>query len=179
MLTLIATDPAMTARLLKLVNSAYFGLQKPVADVARNLSRPIADMALPINTATRSGDTPASERRKMLRRPPEILITTPESLNLLLSTTPGQVAEQAQVLIHICGTDFHYPGYGAICEKLSWFLLIGLFLGGGGVGPTGGVCGPRGRGFCANARAAVAGGQCPARGAPGRAFGECGLGQRS
>jgi HD-like signal output (HDOD) protein len=31
----IATDPAMTARLLKLVNSAYFGLQKPVADVAR------------------------------------------------------------------------------------------------------------------------------------------------
>ena len=32
---IIATDPAMTARLLKLVNSAYFGLQKPVADVAR------------------------------------------------------------------------------------------------------------------------------------------------
>ncbi len=31
----ISTDPAMTARLLKLVNSAYFGLQKPVADVAR------------------------------------------------------------------------------------------------------------------------------------------------
>jgi HD-like signal output (HDOD) protein len=31
----IARDPAMTARLLKLVNSAYFGLQKPVADVAR------------------------------------------------------------------------------------------------------------------------------------------------
>jgi HD-like signal output (HDOD) protein len=31
----IATDPAMTARLLKLVNSAYFGLQKPVADIAR------------------------------------------------------------------------------------------------------------------------------------------------
>jgi HD-like signal output (HDOD) protein len=32
---IITTDPAMTARLLKLVNSAYFGLQKPVADVAR------------------------------------------------------------------------------------------------------------------------------------------------
>src|SRR5579871_3646918 len=28
-------------------------------------------------------------------------------------------AEQAEVLIHICGTDFHYPGYGAICEKLD------------------------------------------------------------
>lgn len=32
---IISTDPAMTARLLKLVNSAYFGLQKPVSDVAR------------------------------------------------------------------------------------------------------------------------------------------------
>jgi 4-aminobutyrate aminotransferase len=29
------------------------------------------------------------------------------------------IAEQAETLIHICGTDFHYPGYGAICEKLS------------------------------------------------------------
>ena len=38
----IATDPAMTARLLKLVNSAYFGLQKPVADVVarRRAARP-------------------------------------------------------------------------------------------------------------------------------------------
>ena len=32
----------------------------------------------------RSGDTPPAERQRMLRRPPEILITTPESLNLLL-----------------------------------------------------------------------------------------------
>jgi 4-aminobutyrate aminotransferase len=29
------------------------------------------------------------------------------------------IAAQAEVLIHICGTDFHYPGYGAICEKLA------------------------------------------------------------
>jgi 4-aminobutyrate aminotransferase len=29
------------------------------------------------------------------------------------------IAAQAQVLIHICGTDFHYPGYGEICEKLG------------------------------------------------------------
>ena len=29
------------------------------------------------------------------------------------------IAEQAQVLIHICGTDFHYPGYGALCERLA------------------------------------------------------------
>jgi 4-aminobutyrate aminotransferase len=29
------------------------------------------------------------------------------------------IATQSQILIHICGTDFHYPGYGAICEKLG------------------------------------------------------------
>src|SRR6185369_6748353 len=29
------------------------------------------------------------------------------------------IAEQSEVLIHICGTDFHYPGYGDICEKLG------------------------------------------------------------
>jgi 4-aminobutyrate aminotransferase len=29
------------------------------------------------------------------------------------------IAEQADVLIHICGTDFHYPGYGAMCERLG------------------------------------------------------------
>jgi 4-aminobutyrate aminotransferase len=29
------------------------------------------------------------------------------------------IAEQAQILIHICGTDFHYPGYGALCETLA------------------------------------------------------------
>jgi ATP-dependent helicase Lhr and Lhr-like helicase len=39
---------------------------------------------------TRSGDTPQAERRRILRQPPEILITTPESLNLLLSTTSGR-----------------------------------------------------------------------------------------
>ena len=29
------------------------------------------------------------------------------------------IAAQAEILIHICGTDFHYPGYGALCEKLG------------------------------------------------------------
>ncbi len=45
-----------------------------------------------INVQTRSGDTPQSERQRMLRRPPEILITTPESLSLLLTTHKGRQA---------------------------------------------------------------------------------------
>ncbi len=69
-------------------------------DVQRNLLRPLAEIRnmferagefFPnIGVATRSGDTPQSERRRMLRHPPEILITTPESLNLLLSSQGGR-----------------------------------------------------------------------------------------
>ena len=43
-----------------------------------------------IRALTRSGDTPQEERRRMLRQPPEILITTPESLNLLVSSQGGR-----------------------------------------------------------------------------------------
>jgi ATP-dependent Lhr-like helicase len=43
-----------------------------------------------VRALVRSGDTPAPERRRMLRRPPEILITTPESLNLMLLSEGGR-----------------------------------------------------------------------------------------
>ena len=69
-------------------------------DVQRNLIKPLAELretfvragtAFPlINVLTRSGDTPGEERRRMVRRPPEILITTPESLNLLLTSRSGR-----------------------------------------------------------------------------------------
>ena len=65
-------------------------------DVRRNLIAPLEELqdyfaqagaAFPaINVQTRSGDTPGDERRRMLRHPPEILITTPESLNILLTS---------------------------------------------------------------------------------------------
>ena len=68
-------------------------------DVQQNLIRPLeairgqfeaARLPFPrIQVMTRSGDTPQSERRKMSLHPPEILITTPESLNLLLSSKSG------------------------------------------------------------------------------------------
>jgi len=65
-------------------------------DIYRNLRTPLAGIRLkademgvdlpPINVAVRSGDTPQRERRAMLREPPHILITTPESLYLLLTS---------------------------------------------------------------------------------------------
>ncbi|HHX74858.1 MAG TPA: DEAD/DEAH box helicase [Firmicutes bacterium] len=64
-------------------------------DVRRNLLQPLRELQAYFTAAghqfpalsvlTRSGDTPQHDRRKMLRRPPEILITTPESLNLILT----------------------------------------------------------------------------------------------
>lgn len=69
-------------------------------DIRRNLLSPLAELEgvfreagepFPeIRVLTRSGDTPQSERVRMQRHPPEILITTPESLNLLLSSPGGR-----------------------------------------------------------------------------------------
>jgi len=69
-------------------------------DIAKNLEQPLGEIfrlayaegiLLPeIRTAVRSGDTPARERQSMLRRPPHILITTPESFYILLTARRSQ-----------------------------------------------------------------------------------------
>ncbi len=56
-------------------------------DVARNLTAPVAEMGLPVTVETRSGDTPQSRRARQKEHPPNILLTTPESLALLISQT--------------------------------------------------------------------------------------------
>ncbi|MGA2639596.1 MAG: DEAD/DEAH box helicase [Spirochaetia bacterium] len=70
-------------------------------DIQRNLLAPLSALEAVFRQAgeefpcirvlTRSGDTPAGDRRRMLRSPPEILITTPESLNLILSSPNGRL----------------------------------------------------------------------------------------
>ncbi len=54
-------------------------------DIARNLQAPVRDLNLDITIETRSGDTPADRRVRQRISPPDILLTTPESLLLLLS----------------------------------------------------------------------------------------------
>ncbi len=56
-------------------------------DVARNLTAPVGAMRLPVTVETRSGDTPQARRARQREAPPNILLTTPESLTLLLSQT--------------------------------------------------------------------------------------------
>ncbi|HTI00741.1 MAG TPA: ligase-associated DNA damage response DEXH box helicase [Acidisoma sp.] len=68
------------------VHTIYVSPLKALAtDIARNLSGPVAEMALPIRIETRTGDTPQNRRARQRENPPDILLTTPESLALLLS----------------------------------------------------------------------------------------------
>jgi ATP-dependent Lhr-like helicase len=68
------------------LHSLYVSPLKALAvDVQRNLLTPIAEMGLPIRVETRTGDTPSDRKARQRARPPQMLLTTPESLSLLLS----------------------------------------------------------------------------------------------
>ena len=68
------------------LHTLYLSPLKALAvDIARNLEAPVREMALDIRCETRTGDTPHARRTRQRRRPPDILMTTPESLSLLLT----------------------------------------------------------------------------------------------
>ena len=60
-------------------------LKALAADIARNLMGPVADMGLPLRIETRTGDDSSERKARQRGDPPDILLTTPESLSLLLS----------------------------------------------------------------------------------------------
>jgi ATP-dependent Lhr-like helicase len=68
-------------------------------DIERNLRAPLAGIGAPISVALRTGDTPQSERRNMRRTPPDILITTPESLYLMISSGAREILTGVEAVI--------------------------------------------------------------------------------
>ncbi len=73
------------------LHTLYISPLKALAvDVARNLERPAAEMVLPIRIETRTGDTPAARRQRQRRDPPDILLTTPEQIALLLASADAE-----------------------------------------------------------------------------------------
>ncbi|HEV8115991.1 MAG TPA: DEAD/DEAH box helicase, partial [Acidimicrobiales bacterium] len=73
-------------------------LRAPLAGIANEASR--AGVALPeLRVATRTGDTPADERRQLARHPPDVLITTPESLYLLLTSQAREILASVEAVI--------------------------------------------------------------------------------
>ncbi len=68
------------------LHTLYISPLKALAiDVHRNLTAPIEELGLSIRCETRTGDTPAHKRQRQREHPPQMLMTTPESLALLLS----------------------------------------------------------------------------------------------
>jgi ATP-dependent helicase Lhr and Lhr-like helicase len=68
------------------LHTLYISPLKALAvDIQRNLLGPLAEMDLDIKVETRTGDTPSDRKKRQREKPPHILLTTPESLSLLLS----------------------------------------------------------------------------------------------
>jgi ATP-dependent helicase Lhr and Lhr-like helicase len=68
------------------LHTLYISPLKALAvDVQRNLLDPVSEMGLNIRIETRTGDTPSDRKARQRARPPQILLTTPESLSLLIS----------------------------------------------------------------------------------------------
>jgi len=99
-------------------------------DVQKNLQQPLAELremdpSLPeVRVLVRSGDTPASERAAMTRRPPHILVTTPESLYILLTTVRGRLMlATARTLItdeiHALAASKRGSHFALTCERLD------------------------------------------------------------
>ena len=84
-----ATQVVYVSPLKALSNDVRKNLQLPLEGIACCLQECGLSSA-EIRTAVRSGDTPASERQRMIRKPPHILVTTPESLYLLLTSGGGR-----------------------------------------------------------------------------------------
>jgi len=68
-------------------------------DIERNLRSPLSGLRSELSVAVRTGDTPAEERRRMLRTPPDVLITTPESLFLLLTSQARETLRGIEAVI--------------------------------------------------------------------------------
>src|SRR3954465_4331234 len=68
-------------------------------DIERNLRGPLAGLRSELRVGVRTGDTTQKERAAMLREPPDILITTPESLFLLLTSRARELLRSVETLI--------------------------------------------------------------------------------
>ncbi|HEY8502927.1 MAG TPA: ligase-associated DNA damage response DEXH box helicase [Solirubrobacterales bacterium] len=84
------------------LHTLYVSPLKALAvDVQRNLIGPIQEMGLPIRVETRTGDTPSDRKARQRVKPPKMLLTTPESLSLLLSypDSPAMFANLRAIVV--------------------------------------------------------------------------------
>ena len=103
------------------VHTLYVSPLKALAvDVARNLSLPAEEMALDIAIETRTGDTPSARRQRQRISPPDILLTTPEQVALMLSHPDA--GRQLSALRYIILDELH----ALVTSKRGDLLALGL-----------------------------------------------------
>src|SRR5580765_8179050 len=83
------TSVVYVSPLKALSNDIHKNLEEPLAGIRAAL-KASEDQEVDVRAAVRTGDTPATKRQAMLRLPPHILVTTPESLYLLLTSASGR-----------------------------------------------------------------------------------------
>lgn len=110
-------------------------LKALASDVARNLAGPVDEMGLDIAIETRSGDTPADRRRRQRAHPPDIMLTTPEQLALLLASEHAGVyfgdlrtiiVDEVHALAHTKRGDLLALGIAALARHSPGLQRIGL-----------------------------------------------------
>jgi ATP-dependent helicase Lhr and Lhr-like helicase len=110
-------------------------LKALAADIARNLEIPVQEMGLPVRLETRTGDTPASKRQRQRRDPPDILLTTPEQLALLLASADAPymfgtlkrvVLDELHSLVTSKRGDLLSLGLARLCVLAPQLTTVGL-----------------------------------------------------
>jgi ATP-dependent Lhr-like helicase len=73
------------------IHTLYISPLKALAvDIERNLMKPVEEMGLPVTVENRTGDTPSAKRQRQKLSPPDILLTTPEQVALLLANREAE-----------------------------------------------------------------------------------------
>lgn len=103
------------------LHTLYVSPLKALAvDIERNLDRPVSGMGLDIRTETRTGDTPQHKRARQKLNPPDILLTTPEQISLLLAN--GQAEDFFKGLKYIIFDELH----SLVTSKRGHLLALAL-----------------------------------------------------
>ncbi len=103
------------------IHTLYVSPLKALAvDIERNLMKPVAEMGLPITVENRTGDTPQSKRQRQKLNPPDILLTTPEQVALLIAN--GEAARFFKDLRYVIFDELH----SLVTSKRGHLLSLGL-----------------------------------------------------
>ncbi len=103
------------------IHTLYLSPLKALAvDIERNLMKPVDEMGLPVRVENRTGDTPQAKRQRQKLNPPDILLTTPEQLALLLAN--GEAERFFKDLRYVVFDELH----SLVTSKRGHLLSLGL-----------------------------------------------------